>query len=114
MTHVVAKGYAMRVVGADINIRIAGEAGQGVQTTGDILVGAFAAAGLHVFSVQSYMSRIRGGMNWYDIRIADRELFSGREDADLLVALTPDSLAALAPTVRTGGLILAEGANQAD
>lgn len=95
----------------EVNIRIAGEAGQGVQTTGDLLVGALAAAGVHLFSVQSYMSRIRGGMNWYDIRIADRELFSGREEADLLVALTAETLAALAPTVRKdGGVILADEA----
>ena len=32
----------------DVNVRIAGEAGQGVQTTGNLLVGAFARAGMHV------------------------------------------------------------------
>ena len=79
----------------ELNIRVAGEAGQGVQTAGDLLVGAFASMGLHLFSTQSYMSRIRGGLNWYDIRIADAPLSSGREDADILVALTEDALAIL-------------------
>ena len=69
----------------DINIRVAGAAGQGVETTGDLLVEAFAGMGIHVFSTQSYMSRIRGGINWYDIRIAEEELFSGREKAEVLV-----------------------------
>ncbi|MEW6356487.1 MAG: 2-oxoacid:acceptor oxidoreductase subunit alpha [Planctomycetota bacterium] len=93
----------------DINIRIAGEAGQGVQTTGDLLVHVFARMGLHVFSQQSYMSRIRGGLNWYDVRISDSELFSGREKADLLVALIPEALEALREDVAEGGLILLDG-----
>ncbi|NOZ21881.1 MAG: 2-oxoacid:acceptor oxidoreductase subunit alpha [Planctomycetes bacterium] len=90
----------------DINIRIAGEAGQGVQTTGGLLVHVFANMGLHVFSQQSYMSRIRGGLNWYDVRIADSELFSGREKTDLLVALVPEALDALREDVAEGGTIL--------
>ncbi|HUU55083.1 MAG TPA: 2-oxoacid:acceptor oxidoreductase family protein, partial [Armatimonadota bacterium] len=45
----------------DINIRIAGAAGQGVETSGDLLVEAFAKLGLHVFATQTYLSRIRGG-----------------------------------------------------
>ena len=76
----------------DINVRIAGEAGQGVQTTGELLVGALADAGVHLFSTQVYMSRIRGGLNSFDIRIADRELFGGKANADILVALTKEAL----------------------
>ncbi len=83
----------------DLNIRIAGEAGQGIQTTGDLLVDSFASMGLYVLSTQSYMSRIRGGMNWYDVRISDERITSGREDADLLVALTDEALQTLRPVV---------------
>jgi 2-oxoglutarate/2-oxoacid ferredoxin oxidoreductase subunit alpha len=93
----------------DVNIRIAGEAGQGVQTAGDLLVEAFASIKLHLLSTQSYMSRIRGGLNWYDIRISDVELWSGCEQADLLVALTPEALEALRGQVPEGGLILYDG-----
>jgi len=93
----------------DLNIRIAGEAGQGVQTAGDLLVEAFASIKLHAFSTQSYMSRIRGGLNWYDIRLSDAELWSGCEQADLLVALTPEALEELRPQVAEGGLILYDG-----
>jgi len=93
----------------DLAVRIAGEAGQGVQTTGNLLVGAFAGIGLHVFATQSYMSRIRGGLNWFDIRIGDRELFSGREKADLLVALSAEALEALRPEVTDQGVVLFDG-----
>ena len=98
----------------DLCIRIAGEAGQGVQTTGNLLVEAFASAGLHVFATQSYMSRIRGGLNWFDVRIADRELFSGKEKSDLLVALHPDALRALRGEVADGGLVIFDGEADGD
>ncbi len=97
----------------DLNIRIAGEAGQGIKTTGHLLVDAFASMGLWVFSTQSYMSRIRGGLNWQDVRIADYPITSSREDADLLVALTAEALATLAEEVTEGGLILYDG-NEAE
>ena len=98
----------------DINIRVAGEAGQGVQTTGNLLVGAMAKLGLHVVAVKSYMSRVRGGLNWFDIRIGDRELHAGRETADLLVTLTDEARDVLGGEA-AGGLVLhdadeAEGA----
>ena len=90
----------------DVNIRIAGEAGQGVQTTGNLLVGALAGMGLSVFATQSYMSRIRGGLNWFDIRIDDAPLFSSRDEADLLVALLPEAIETLRPHMNKGGVVL--------
>ncbi|MFW6155971.1 MAG: 2-oxoacid:acceptor oxidoreductase subunit alpha [Armatimonadota bacterium] len=93
----------------DLNIRIAGEAGQGIKTTGHLLVDAFASMGLWVFSTQSYMSRIRGGLNWQDVRSADHRITSSRENADLLVALTDDALDTLAGEVTEGGGILYDG-----
>ena len=94
----------------DLNLRIAGEAGQGAQTTGNLLVVGCAKIGLHLLTTQSYMSRIRGGLNWFDLRISDRPLSAGREQADLLVALTPAALDILRPTVTEGGVILFDGA----
>ncbi len=93
----------------DITIRVAGEAGQGVQTTGNLLVGALAGLGLHVFSSQSYMSRIRGGLNWFDIRISDFELFGPKEKADLLVALTDAAYETLRDEVSENGVALFDG-----
>ncbi len=95
----------------DLNIRIAGAAGQGVETTGDLLVETFAGQAIHCFSTQTYMSRIRGGLNWYDIRIAGDDLFSGREKADLLVALNEDALNWLRGDVNEGALIVFNGAD---
>lgn len=97
----------------DLNIRIAGEAGQGIKTTGHLLVDAFASMGLWVFSTQSYMSRIRGGLNWQDVRVADHPITSSKAEANLLVALTEDALETLGVEVAEGGIILYDG-EQAD
>lgn len=90
----------------DLSIRVAGEAGQGVQTTGELLVNVFARMGLHVFATKSYWSRIRGGLNWYDVRIGDHELFSARPRPDLLVALTSFALESLRKDTSRDALIL--------
>ncbi len=93
----------------DLTIRIAGEAGQGVQTTGSLLAGSLARLGVHVLAGQSYFSRIRGGLNWIDVRLGDEELFGLREQADVLVALTPEALELLRADVRPGGPALFDG-----
>lgn len=93
----------------NVTIRVAGEAGQGVATTGSLLVDVFAQLGLHVAATQSYMSRIRGGLNWYDIRIGDQPMYAGSDAADLLVALTDAARDILAGAVREGGLVLYNG-----
>jgi len=93
----------------NVMIRVAGEAGQGVATTGSLLVEAFASLGLHVAATQSYMSRIRGGLNWYDIRIGDSPMYAGCDQADLLVAFTPAAREILGGEVRPGGQVLFNG-----
>ena len=94
-----------------LTIRIAGQAGQGVLTTGGLLVQAFAGMGLGVCATRSYMSRIRGGLNWYDVRIGDQPLHAGTAGADLLVALTDVALEALRGASGPGGLALYNGAD---
>jgi 2-oxoglutarate ferredoxin oxidoreductase subunit alpha len=71
----------------DYTIKIGGEAGQGIQTIGEALARVFARAGYHVFSHQDYQSRIRGGHNFYQIRVSDLPVSSSREKIDILIAL---------------------------
>ncbi|MBN1628702.1 MAG: 2-oxoacid:acceptor oxidoreductase subunit alpha [Thermoleophilia bacterium] len=95
----------------DVMIRLAGAAGQGVETTGDLLVETFARQGIHCFSTQTYLSRIRGGVNWYDVRLADEELFSGRERADVLVALNEETRDWLQGELSEHGLVVYNGSD---
>ena len=93
----------------DILIRIAGEAGQGVVTAGNTVLGGLAGMGVHLLATQSYMSRIRGGLNWTDIRVSEQETFCGREQADLLVSLTDVAGGILSGSLAPGGIHLHSG-----
>ena len=55
----------------DLNVTVAGVAGQGVQTIGDVLTQTAAAQGYAVFNWKEYESRIHGGQNSYSIRISE-------------------------------------------
>jgi len=50
----------------DINIRLAGAAGQGLLSAGKLLGKACVRAGYHVFGVQDSESRIRAGHNFFN------------------------------------------------
>jgi 2-oxoglutarate ferredoxin oxidoreductase subunit alpha len=76
----------------DLNILIGGEAGQGLQTIGVILAHAFTRMGFHVFADQDYESRIRGGHNFFRIRVKDSRALAASEKLDILLALNKESL----------------------
>lgn len=76
----------------DYSIKIGGEAGQGIQTVGETLSRLFARAGYYVFTHQDYESRIRGGHNFYQIRISDKPITASRTPIDILVALDIESI----------------------
>jgi 2-oxoglutarate ferredoxin oxidoreductase subunit alpha len=76
----------------DLSILIGGDAGHGVESGGAGLALAAARAGLHVFATSDARSRIRGGHNFYELRLAEREVHSSSDRVQLLVALTADSV----------------------
>lgn len=75
----------------DFNIRLCGEAGQGLQSVGKILLSALAKQGLDVYAHQDYESRIRGGSNFFQIRVADHPITAFSEKVDLVIAMTGES-----------------------
>ncbi len=76
----------------DMTVVIGGDAGQGIQSTGKGFVQALTKSGLFPFGRQDYRSRIRGGHNFYEIRISDEQIYTHSDGIDLLVALTEDSI----------------------
>ena len=76
----------------DYTIKIGGEAGQGIQTIGETLGRVFARSGYHVFTNQDYESRVRGGHNFYQIRLSDRPVMAPRDAVAIIVALDKESI----------------------
>lgn len=76
----------------DLNIKIGGAAGQGLQTIGMVLAKTFKKSGFHVFATQYYLSRVRGGHNTFQIRISDSQLKAMNGSFDVLIALDKASI----------------------
>ena len=79
------------VVTNDMSVVIGGDAGQGVESSGAGFSLSLARAGLHVFAMQDYHSQIRGGHNFYQIRISEPPRLSHGNPVHLLLALTPET-----------------------
>lgn len=90
----------------DMSIRIAGEAGQGIQTIGLILSKTFQKSGLHVFSTQYYLSRVRGGNNYFQIRVSDKPVRSMSDRLDMLIALDRTSVEKYMEELHDGVVLL--------
>ena len=94
----------------DMTFKIAGAAGQGVQSSGVGFSQALAKGGLHVFGLPDYMSRIRGGMNFFQVRVSDEPLYAHEDAIHILLPLSKEGLEAYQhELVRGGGIIYDDG-----
>jgi len=94
----------------DYTIRVGGEAGQGIQTVGGTLAGVFAGNGYHVFTHQDYESRVRGGHNFYQIRLSDKPATASRDTLDIVVALDGESILRHEQKLAENGIMLYDSA----
>jgi 2-oxoglutarate/2-oxoacid ferredoxin oxidoreductase subunit alpha len=76
----------------DHNILIGGAAGQGLETLAAMFERCIKRSGYHVFVHKDYMSRVRGGHNFIQIRFSDKPLVSHRKQLDLIVAMDETSI----------------------
>jgi 2-oxoglutarate/2-oxoacid ferredoxin oxidoreductase subunit alpha len=94
----------------DLSIRLAGEAGQGVESGGAGFAQALSHGGLWLHTYPEYMSRIRGGLNFFQIRVSEHPLWSHHEDIQMLLAFSPEAITDYAGHVVPGGaLVFDEG-----
>ncbi len=94
----------------DYSIKICGEAGQGVQTIGSTLARLFSREGYHVFTHQDYESRVRGGHNFYQVRLSSGPVMSSRRHIDILVALDREGITQYSGELTDKGRILCDPA----
>ena len=89
----------------DFNILIGGEAGQGLKTVDNILGKILFREGFNIFSSKDFMSRIRGGHNFMQLRISDEKLYGPDNDLDLLIALNKESVDIHREQLKDDGII---------
>ncbi|MCL7454051.1 MAG: 2-oxoacid:acceptor oxidoreductase subunit alpha [Anaerolineae bacterium] len=90
----------------NMTFKIAGAAGQGVESSGAGFSQALAQGGLHIFGLQDYMSRIRGGLNFFQVRVHERPLFVQEDAVHILLPLNEEALEAYRDEVVQGGAII--------
>ncbi len=76
----------------NVSVRIAGANGDGVDSSGALLVKIAGRNGLNAFGYRGYQSIIRGGHVWYQIRIGDEKLYGHGDKIDILIALNQDAI----------------------
>ena len=90
----------------NMTIKIAGAAGQGVESSGAGFAQALARGGLQLFAVQDYMSRIRGGLNFFQVRVHEQPLYCHEDAVHILLPLNKEALEAYQGDVVQGGAVI--------
>lgn len=90
----------------DITVKIGGEAGQGIQTVGQLLAISCQQAGLYVFAINDFESRIRGGHSFFQVRISDRQVRAPSHRVNMLICLDRRTLELHRNEVVPAGIIM--------
>lgn len=72
-------------------IRLAGESGEGVISSGDILTQAAARGGYYTQTFRTFPAEIKGGPCMYQFRLSDEPIWSHGKDVDLLVCFNQEA-----------------------
>ena len=90
----------------DLTVKIGGEAGQGIQTVGDLLCRVCRQAGYFFLAINDHESRVRGGHNFLQLRISDSPVLAPASEVDLLVDLDGVTCTQHGDELKENGLIL--------
>jgi 2-oxoglutarate/2-oxoacid ferredoxin oxidoreductase subunit alpha len=71
-------------------IKIAGPAGAGIKSGGQILSKTLINLGFHIFDYTEYPSLVRGGHNTYQVSFSIDKVYSIHRNVDLFVSIKPD------------------------
>jgi 2-oxoglutarate ferredoxin oxidoreductase subunit alpha len=96
----------------EMTIRIGGEAGMGLESSGAGFSKALTRGGLYAFGLPDYYSRIRGGHNFFSIRVSPEPLFSHAEPVHLILALDVETIRRHVEDVVPGGAIVYDEAEE--
>lgn len=75
-----------------LTVKIAGQAGQGIKSSGQLLAKFATRSDRYIYNFVEYPSIIRGGHNTMQINISDEEVTGPSSKTDLLIALNQDGI----------------------
>ncbi|HZJ83301.1 MAG TPA: 2-oxoacid:acceptor oxidoreductase subunit alpha [Clostridia bacterium] len=92
----------------DYTILVGGSAGQGMDTFAGILEKTLKRNGFHVFSHSDYMSRVRGGHNFIQVRFSDKAIATYDSLVDIIFALNEETVKVHKGRLKEGGIVIAD------
>ncbi len=92
----------------DFNILIGGAAGQGMDTFASTFSKVLQRNGYFLFTLQDYMSRVRGGHNYFQIRFSNEKVKSHCDKLDVIIALNKDTIDFHIERLNEDGVVLAD------
>lgn len=90
----------------DYNILIGGFAGQGMDTLSKMLELILKRKRYYVFSNKDYMSRVRGGHNFIQVRFSNKPIYSHVEELDIIIALDKNTVDIHKDRLKKEGIVL--------
>ena len=90
------------------NILIGGAAGQGMETLASMLEKLLKRKGFKIFTLQDYMSRVRGGHNFFQIRFGNEEIDSHSYELDGIIALNKETIELHIKDLKDTGFIISD------
>lgn len=90
------------------NILIGGSAGQGVETVSAIFERIIKRQGFEVFTIKDYMSRVRGGHNFIQIRFGNDKLYSHTDEIDGIIAMNGETIETHIDRLSSNGFIICD------
>ncbi len=97
-----------RIFKNDLVIVLAGEAGQGIQSIESTITLLLKRNGYNVFSASEFMSRVRGGSNSTELRIASKAVASYCERIDILIPLHNGSIKHLKKRITPDTIVIGD------
>jgi 2-oxoglutarate ferredoxin oxidoreductase subunit alpha len=97
---------------SELNLIVAGQAGQGLQVISRTLARMLVRAGYHVFVSQDVMSRIRGGHNFARVRVSTAPVAADCDKAQILVALDAALVERHIPELTDDAVVVTEAAGE--
>jgi len=92
----------------DLSLIIGGQAGQGMDTFASLFENTIKRCGYNVYAYSDYMSRIRGGHNYFNIRFSSENILAVKDNIDILFALDDETVNVHKHKVKDTGIVIAD------
>ena len=94
------------------NILIGGAAGQGMDTISALFERILKKSGYYIYSTKDYMSRVRGGHNFIQIRFGTEEINSHYPKLDVIIALDKSTVEYHLDRLNENGILICDEATK--